>query len=46
VKKLPPSIKIRNELERILEKVSMEGNLVSDFLKKGMQLMVQELLET
>ena len=45
MKKLPPSSKIRKELERILEKGSMEGNLVSDFLKKGMQLMVQELLE-
>ena len=45
MKKLPPSTKIRKELERILEKGSMEGNLVSDFLKKGMQLMVQELLE-
>ncbi|MDI6892097.1 MAG: IS256 family transposase [Actinomycetota bacterium] len=46
MKKVPPSRRIRKELGEILEKGMMEGNLLSEFLLKGMQLMMQEMLET
>lgn len=45
MKKVPPSKKVRKELNEILEKGVMEGNLLSEFLKKGMQLLMQEMLE-
>jgi len=45
MKKVPPSRRIRKELKEVLEKGVMEGNLLSEFLLKGMQLMMQELLE-
>jgi len=45
MKKIPPSRRIRKELREVLEKGVMEGNLLSEFLLKGMQLMMQELLE-
>lgn len=45
MKKVPPSKRIRKELREILEQGVREGNLLSEFLLKGMQLMMQELLE-
>lgn len=45
MKKVPPSRRMRKELKEVLEKGVMEGNLLSEFLLKGMQLMMQELLE-
>lgn len=45
MKKVPPSKRIRKELEEVLASGMGEGNLLSEFLLKGMQLMMQELLE-
>ncbi len=45
MKKIPPSRRIRKELQETLEKGVREGNLLSEFLLKGMQLLMQELLE-
>lgn len=43
MKKIPPSKRVRNELREILEEGVREGNLLSEFLQKGMQLIMQEL---
>lgn len=45
MERVPPSRRIRKELKEILEKGVREGNLLSDFLQKGMQLVMQEMLE-
>ncbi len=42
---IPPSRKIGQELKGVLEKEVTEGDLLSEFLQKGMQLVMQELLK-
>lgn len=38
-------MKVRKELKEILEEGTHEGNLLGEFLQKGMQLLMQEMLE-
>jgi transposase-like protein len=45
MKRVPPSKKLRKELEEILEKGVIGKSLLSCFLQKGMQLLMQEMLE-
>ncbi len=45
MKRVPPSRRIRKELKEVLEKGAMERNLLSEFLLKGMELLMQEMLE-
>lgn len=45
MKKIPPSERIRKEREALLEDGLREGSLFGEFLRKGMQLMMQEMLE-
>ena len=45
MKKIPPSERIRKEKEVLLEEGLREGSVFGEFLRKGMQLMMQEMLE-
>lgn len=45
MKKIPPSERIRKERGDLLQKGLREGSVFGEFLRKGMQLMMQEMLE-
>jgi transposase-like protein len=45
MKKIPPSERIRKEIKEEVEEGVAEGKALSSFLRKGMELMIQELLE-
>lgn len=45
MKKIPPSERIRKEREVLLEEGLREGSVFGEFLRKGMQLIMQEMLE-
>jgi transposase-like protein len=45
MKKIPPSERIRKERKALLEEGLREGSVFGEFLRKGMQLMMQEMLE-
>jgi putative transposase len=45
MKKIPPSEKIRKELKELLTRGSEGEGVLNEFLRKGMQLLMQELLE-
>ena len=45
MKRIPQSKKIRKELEELLRGGVREGNMLSKVIEKGMQIIMQEMLE-